>query len=168
MKKIKRLCMSLIIMMLTVAMVVGTMSFTASALAVGEVDSYTANVRIESRVKYNGTFNVPDGDGATVTVTAPNGQTAERDANKNVKADQVGVYTVTYSKKVGETDYSYDFSVYSYVENAYSVSVANGGADVPTYAKTGEEITIPAASLVYTDKDGNVVTVDNDDVTIKV
>ncbi|MCI9032338.1 MAG: hypothetical protein HFK09_07495 [Clostridia bacterium] len=168
MKKIKRLCMSLIIMMLTVAMVIGTMSFTASALEVGKVDSYTANIRIESRVKYNGMFNVPDGDGATVTVTAPNGLPAERDENKNVKAEQVGVYTVTYSKKVGETDYSYDFSVYSYVENDYSVSVVNGGADVPTYAKTGDEFTIPAASLVYTDKDGNVVVADSEDVSIKV
>lgn len=168
MKKIKRLCMSLIIMMLTVAMVIGTMSFTASALTVGAVEPYTANINIESRVKYNGTFNVPDGAGATVTVTAPNGLPVERDANKNVKADQVGVYTVTYSKTVDEKDYSYDFSVYSYVENNYSVSVVNGGADVPTYAKTNEKFTVPAASLVYTDDDGNVVAVDKNDVTIKV
>lgn len=167
MKKFKRLCMSLIIMMLTVAMVVGTMSFSAFALNVGEPQEImTHNVQIVSKVKYNTPFDVPAGaTGVTVTVTAPNGVVSDRPTDGKVLANQVGTYTVTYSVASGDKNYTYDFSVRCYVEKEYSINVFGGGASVPTYMATGKEIFLPEASLVYTDDDGELKT---ETATVKV
>lgn len=170
MKNIKRICMALIVMMLSVTMVIGTLGFSASALTVGGSQEFvsTSNVKIVSKVKYGESFDVPPASAdTTVTVTAPNGLKETVTADNKVKATQVGNYTVTYTATVEDKTYDYDFTVRSYVEEEYSVAVKYNGADIPTYAKVGEKVTLPAANLVYYDDDDNAVEAENAVIKIK-
>ena len=155
MKKLKSIWLTLLAVALSAAMVIGSLSFSAfasgSAPAVSDVFK---NVKIARRVKYGGTFDISASSPATVTVKAPSGKDVTPSAVPGtVTASEVGTYTVTYTRD----DESYDFSVYSYTENDYSIKVDGNGADIPTYIKKGSEITLPGAKLVYYDEDGNVV-----------
>lgn len=166
MKTIKRICMTLIIMMLTMTLTVGTLSFSAFALNVGANDEYLSKVEVVSKVKYGESFNVPAATAGTeITVTAPNGKTVATAAG-DVVAEQVGVYTVSYKQKdSANKEYSYDFDVKSYVDEDYTISVLYGGATIPTVTTTGSEIVFPSAELGYYDED-NVW--HKDDAVVKV
>lgn len=167
MKTFKRICMTLIIMMLTMTLTVGTLSFSAFALNVGSNDEYLSKVTVASKVKYGETFGVPAsaGTGTTVKVTAPNGKVVKEEAGE-VLAEQVGIYTVSYSQKDSAgKEYSYDFDVKSYVDEDYTINVLYGGATIPTVTTTGSEIVFPSAELGYYDDD-NVW--HKDDAVVKV
>ena len=155
MKKLKSIWLTLLAVALSAAMVIGSLSFSAFALGTAPAASDVfENVKIARRVKYGGTFDISASSPATVTVKAPSGKDVTPSAVPGtVTASEVGTYTVTYT----QGDESYDFSVYSYTENDYSIKVDGNGADIPTYIKKGSEITLPGAKLVYYDEDGNVV-----------
>ena len=154
MKKLKSIWLTILAGALSVAMVIGSLSFTAFAAPAPTPAQVFANVKIARRVAYGGTFDIAEASGATVTVTAPSGRDVTPDSVPGtVTASEVGTYTVTYEQN-GE---SYDFGVYSYTENEYSLKVDGNGADIPTYILKGETINLPSAKLVYYDEDGNVV-----------
>lgn len=154
MKKLKSIWLTILAGALSVAMVIGSLSFTAFAAPAPTAAQVFANVKIARRVAYGGTFDIAEASNATVTVTAPSGRDVTPDSVPGtVTAKEVGTYTVTYEQN-GE---SYDFGVYSYTENEYSLKVDGNGADIPTYILKGETFTLPSAKLVYYDEDGNVV-----------
>ena len=154
MKKLKSIWLTILAGALSVAMVIGSLSFTAFAATKPTAAQVFANVKVARRVAYGGTFDIAEASGATVTVTAPSGRDVTPDSVPGaVTAKEVGTYTVTYEQN-GE---SYDFGVYSYTENEYSLKVDGNGADIPTYILKGETFTLPSAKLVYYDEDGNVV-----------
>ena len=154
MKKLKSIWLTILAGALSVAMVIGSLSFTAFAAPAPTPAQVFANVKIARRVAYGGTFDIAAAGSATVTVTAPSGRDVTPDSVPGtVTAKEVGTYTVTYEQN-GE---SYDFGVYSYTENEYSLKVDGNGADIPTYILKGETFTLPSAKLVYYDEDGNVV-----------
>ncbi len=152
MKTIKRICMTLIIMMLSIAVVFGATSMTSFALSAGQADTLVEKINVVSTVKYGNSFDVPTVSGKTVKVTAPDGK-AVSVVDGKVLAEQVGTYTVTYTFDA-DGSVGYDFDVYSYVDKDYSINVSHGGADIPTIAKKGKKITLPEASLVWYDEDG--------------
>lgn len=154
MKKLKSIWLTILAGALSVAMVIGSLSFTAFAAPAPTAAQVFANVKIARRVAYGGTFDIAAAGSATVTVTAPSGRVVTpASVPGTVTASEVGTYTVTYEQN-GE---SYDFGVYSYTENEYSLKVDGNGADIPTYILKGETFTLPSAKLVYYDEDGNVV-----------
>lgn len=154
MKKLKSIWLTILAGALSVAMVIGSLSFTAFAAPAPTAAQVFANVKIARRVAYGGTFDIAEAGDAVVTVTAPSGRDVTPDSVPGtVTASEVGTYTVTYEQN-GE---SYDFGVYSYTENEYSLKVDGNGADIPTYILKGETFMLPSAKLVYYDEDGNVV-----------
>lgn len=154
MKKLKSIWLTILAGALSVAMVIGSLSFTAFAAPAPTAAQVFANVKIARRVAYGGTFDIAAAGNATVTVTAPSGRDVTPDSVPGtVTAKEVGTYTVTYE----QNNESYDFGVYSYTENEYSLKVDGNGADIPTYILKGETFTLPSAKLVYYDEDGNVV-----------
>lgn len=154
MKKLKSIWLTILAGALSVAMVIGSLSFTAFAAPAPTAAQVFENVKIARRVAYGGTFDIAAAGSATVTVTAPSGRDVPLDSVPGtVTAKEVGTYTVTYE----QNDESYDFGVYSYTENEYSLKVDGNGADIPTYILKGETFTLPSAKLVYYDEDGNVV-----------
>lgn len=154
MKKLKSIWLTILAGALSVAMVIGSLSFTAFAAPAPTAAQVFANVKIARRVAYGGTFDIAAAGSATVTVTAPSGRVVTpASVPGTVTASEMGTYTVTYEQN-GE---SYDFGVYSYTENEYSLKVDGNGADIPTYILKGETFTLPSAKLVYYDEDGNVV-----------
>lgn len=154
MKKLKSIWLTILAGALSVAMVIGSLSFTAFAAPAPTPAQVFANVKIARRVAYGGTFDIAAAGSATVTVTAPSGRVVTpASVPGTVTASEMGTYTVTYEQN-GE---SYDFGVYSYTENEYSLKVDGNGADIPTYILKGETFTLPSAKLVYYDEDGNVV-----------
>lgn len=154
MKKLKSIWLTILAGSLSVAMVIGSLSFTAFAAPAPTPAQVFANVKIARRVAYGGTFDIAAAGGAAVTVTAPSGRdVTPGSVPGTVTASEVGTYTVTYE----QNNESYDFGVYSYTENEYSLKVDGNGADIPTYILKGETINLPSAKLVYYDEDGNVV-----------
>lgn len=154
MKKLKSIWLTILAGALSVAMVIGSLSFTAFAAPAPTAAQVFANVKIARRVAYGGTFDIAAAVGAAVTVTAPSGRDVTPGSIPGtVTASEVGTYTVTYE----QNNESYDFGVYSYTEHEYSIKVDGNGADIPTYILKGETINLPSAKLVYYDEDGNVV-----------
>lgn len=154
MKSFKRICTALIIMMLSIAMVLGTTGISAFALSAGgAAEEFLSGAQLVRRVKYGTKFTVPAGaSGTAVKVTGPSGKVVASAAGE-VAAMQVGTYVVSYSKG----DYTYDMTVDSYLDQEFEVVVKDGGADIPTYFKSGAELTFPAAKLVYKDDKGKEV-----------
>ncbi len=162
MKRRKSTWMILLAVVLSVAMVISGMSFVAFGAIEGTQNTLINNVDMPSKVEYGKTFVIPavaDVAADAITVTAPNGKDATKNGN-TVTADQVGTYTVTFSKGTkGEDGYqSYDFYVYSSVAHDYEIKVDFNGADIPTYLKKGDSMTLPKAQLVYYDEDGKMQT----------
>ena len=148
MKKLKSIWLTLLAVALSAAMVIGSLSFSAFALGTAPAASDVfENVKIARRVKYGGTFDISASSRATVTVKAPSGKDVTPSAVPGtVTASEVGTYTVTYT----QGDESYDFSVYSYTENDYSIKVDGNGADIPTYIKKAAKSRSPALSSFIT------------------
>lgn len=112
-------------------------------------------ITVDDECDYGDDITVPAVDGATVTFTLPNGVKENPAATANgytVKANQVGIYTVTYEKD----SISYDFNVKVALDEEYILKVDGNGASIPTYWKRGEAFELPGAKVVYYDDD-NIV-----------
>lgn len=167
MKRRKSFIAGITAFVLSITLALGGMSFAAKpAKAEASSDTLTINsAKIVSTVDYGKTFTVPTGD-FTVTVTAPNGTTVSP-AENNVTANQLGVYTVKCNG--GSSDISYTYKVYCKLGDDYQLFI-DDEADIPSYVKTGETKTLPAAKVGYIDEDGEKQFLDKDqgDYTIKV
>ena len=126
------------------------------------VAAETFDVHVQSAVSYMAQVNVPTAPaGWDVKVIAPNGD--EVSATTNFVANQLGHYTVTYTK-TGTTE-SYSFTVFCSVEEDYKLVVKNE-YEIPTYVKVGTAKKLPAAEVGYYNEDGEWVAV-NSTVTVK-
>lgn len=119
-----------------------------------EPDFVLPGVKVESTVAYGKEIAISSASGYTVTVKAPDGSVTNS-VTSNVAANQLGIYTVTYTK--GEDSYSYN--VYCSLENELELFVENE-ASVPTVVKTGTVKKLPAAYVGYYDEDGKLVKTD--------
>ncbi len=110
-------------------------------------------ITVQDKCSYGDPIKVPVVSGSTVTVTTPNGTSAdlgsETDGAYSVTANQIGNYTVTYSAASGE---KYDFNVYVTLDEDYFLKVDYNGADIPTYIQNGGSFELPDASIVYYDE----------------
>lgn len=110
-------------------------------------------IRVDSECDYGKPFSVPVVADTDVTVKAPNNTTVELGAAEDnaysITANQVGNYTVTYSKD-GKT---YDFRVYVSLDEEYFLKVDNNGADIPTYIAKNGSFVLPSAKIAYYDSD---------------
>lgn len=172
MKKFKSIWMTLLVVVLSVAMVISGASLFAFAgaapLAASTLTSneLVKNINIQSKVKYGESFDVPQGRASAdeVSVTAPDGKKVTLNFNNSkatVKADQTGSYIVTYSAIAdNDKEVNYDFVVYSYLEEEYEIKVDGNGAKIPTITAKGSTFKLPTAKLVWYDEDGEMHTVD--------
>lgn len=141
--------------------------YTANADGAGA--ETVINTKITERVKYGGSFTVADpGNNVTVSVKTPGGVVLEGSAlgsvgvnGYTVKADELGVYRVTYTRtsteNSGSNKYtgSYFYNVECYSDYDYKFIVDGYGASIPTFVQSGtdaEEIVIPEATLYYYDE----------------
>ena len=109
-------------------------------------------ITVDDECDYGDDITVPAVDGTTVTFTLPNGVKETPAATANgytVKANQVGIYTVTYANST----ISYDFKVKVTLDEEYFLKVDGNGAGIPTYWKRGDAFELPGAKVVYYDDD---------------
>lgn len=117
-------------------------------------------VKIAETVVYGDDITVPAG----AVVTAPDGTAATVTEGK-VKADQMGIYTVSFGKKQG----AYNFYVRVTFEEDLFLKVSYNGADIPTYIKKGDSFELPAAAVKFYDEDKILRTYDGQtDITVSV
>ena len=155
MKKLKRLMATICSLAIAAALAVGNTGMVALAVTGGGTDNaeYKFSVDIAESVEYGQAFAVKSPAGYDVKVTDPSGKEAALEGG-NVTATQLGNYVVTYTKNGME----YSFTVNSKMPETYELfigEVNNGvlytAANIPTFAATGTEYKIPAASLVKTE-----------------
>lgn len=143
MKKRKGIWMALLTVILSVAMLMGTMSISAFADVTG-FSGTPANSEFVRRVEYNKPTKAFKG--ATEVIT-PNGTSVTAELDEYTPLE-VGVYTVKFG------DYSYNVSCY--LDGEYELRVDHDGADIATYMKAGTKLKIPGASVwvkTHDDKD---------------
>ena len=162
MKKIKSIWMRLLVIVISVAMMIGC--FGGVVLADGTGTAPTQGVslhtsgKIPSKVALGDSFSVPAVEsGVTVSVKRPDG--VELSASESYLASNLGNYTVTYTNG----DVSYTYTINCYEESEYFIYVENNGATIPSYIKLGDSFTLPAWSLATYDDDQNLVELNEDD-----
>lgn len=144
MKKLKGICLALLTVVLSVAMLMGTLTLSAFAATTdGNITVSESNkaATFTKRVKYGVATDAFKG--ATKIVT-PNGK-VEENITGAYTPTQIGVYTVYYG------DYSYNVSCYQTGE--YELRVDYNGAEIATYMEVGKKLTVPAASVWYKGED---------------
>ncbi len=153
---IKKMGLTATVVFLCLAMMLTCFTFTTPFFraAYAEDAPVTANASVfagaavKDTVDYGGTIEVPDVAGSTVTYIAPDGEEKPVE-NGEVKATQIGVYKIRYTN----AGISYDFNVKSTLDKEYFLYIAYNGADIPTYIKSGDKFTLPAAEVMYYDDD---------------
>lgn len=168
MEKRKSFIAALTAFVLSVTLALGGVSFAAKPAKAEASDTLTINsAKIVSTVDYGKQFAVPAD--VTVTVTAPNGKEVTDKSGNKVTANQLGVYTVKCTGSSSSSDVSYTYKVYCKLGDDYQLFI-DDEADIPSYVKTGETKTLPAAKVGYIDEDGEKQFLDKDqgDYTIKV
>ncbi|MBR2970992.1 MAG: Ig-like domain repeat protein [Clostridia bacterium] len=164
MKKIKSIWARLLVVVLSVAMMFGCMG--GIVLADGEDVVSTDGValhavgKIPSKIELGDSFTVPAANAdVTVTVKKPNGEIVTAQDGEYTAAN-LGNYTVTYAG----ADVSYTYTINCYEDTEYFIYVENNGATIRDIVKAGTSFELPAWYLAYTDEDGNLVKVDDEDV----
>ncbi|MBQ7227014.1 MAG: hypothetical protein IJX05_01285, partial [Clostridia bacterium] len=121
--------------------------------------STLVETKVVSRVEYGSEFDVKAG----ATVMSPAGIEVEP-VNGKVKAEQVGVYKVTY-KAQGAGEYaSYTYNVEVYMDNEYKFIVDGNGSAIPTFCGVDTKVTLPAATLYIYDEEDERWVADTDAV----
>lgn len=168
MKKLKGICLALLTVILSVAMLMGTFTLVAFADTKNiTVSEGTTAAKFVKRIKYGEPTKAFKG--ATKLVT-PNGSSVDGAALDEYTPLQVGVYTVYYGE-------NYSYSVNCYLDAEYELRVENNGADIATYTEVGKKLIVPKASVwkkteeddeFVEDKDTEVfVSISNTDYTDK-
>ncbi len=155
MKKSKRLWTIALILVMSVAMLLGNTGLTVLAENTGRRaagNNLMANGTVVTEVELDHTFAVPTAtEGYTVSVTAPNGQSANV-VGDEVTADQKGIYLVEVYKSDAKLAYAYN--VYCKESGDFALNISEE-YKIPSYASKDTEITLPKAEFV--DEDDNVV-----------
>lgn len=144
MKKKKSILMAILTVVLSVAMLMGTMTVSAFAAGTGYsgsniTGSDSTPATFPSQLEYG--VETTDFSGAT-KIVEPNGNEVTSLAAYTPK--QIGAYTVYYNK--------YSYVVPCKLEKDYELRVENNGADIATNLRTGGTLTLPKAS-VWTESD---------------
>lgn len=174
MKTTKKLCAAVLAIMLAVLFALTAFSFVGLTFKPGtktasaDAPLQATNVNLPSEVTFGDTVTVTaNATGALPTVKAPNGTTVVLSASNSFVADQLGLYSVTYSMGDGQAPYT----LYTYVtlEEDYFLKVDDNGAGIPTYIAKDGKFTLPAAGVYYYDENQILRAYpDADDVTITV
>lgn len=158
MKKAKSIWIYIFVIVLSVAMMLGSTNLVALAdtTPVANGTKMFAGNTV-TKVRLGESFDVPQGN---YTVTAPNGTTVIAAGNR-VVAEQLGNYVVTYTANVSdpEKEVNYSYNVYCYEEKEYFLYVADNGTTIPSYLAVNGTITLPDYYLAYEDEDGKIVKV---------
>lgn len=174
--KIKRIGLTATVFFLCLAMLITCFTVRPSAFrAFAEPETSTATtastellkgLSLDTEVEYGEEFAVPAVAGKTLKVTAPNNDdvTASVASNK-LRADQMGIYKITYTDEA--TGISYDFGVKVTFEKDYFLWVDANGADIPTYVVQGTSFELPTAKVMYYNDD-NILTEFDGDYSVTV
>ncbi len=170
MKKVKSIWIRFIVLVISVAMMIGCLGGIVFADSDASVESFHAPGNIPSKVvlgKEDIVVPKANGDGK-IEVTDPNGNiiTAKSEVSGDTAtyaASKLGNYTVTYIKN----GLRYSYIINCYEEKEYFISVERNGADVPTYMQAGGTFNLPQWFLATKDDDGKVVPVDDSDINYK-
>ena len=156
MKRLKGICLAVLTVVLSVAMLMGTL--TLSAFAADNISNITTNetnpATFAKRVKYG--VATDKFKGATKIVT-PNGTEIKKEDAADFASYtpmQLGVYTVYYGD-------NYSYNVSCYLTGEYELRVENNGADIATYtevttdAATENNLTLPKAAVWFKGEDAD-------------
>lgn len=171
MKKVKSIWIRFIVLVISVAMMIGCLGGIVFAdFSDTSVEYFHAPGNIPSKVILGKEdIVVPKADGGEIEVTDPNGiiiTATNPEAVGNTftyAASKLGNYTVTYIKN----GLRYSYIINCYEEKEYFISVDRNGADVPTYMKENGSFKLPQWFLATNDDDGKVVPVDDSDIEYK-
>lgn len=128
MKKLRSIWMTIMIVILTVAMVIGSTSLLTFA-----AEPQAISITVPSSFEYGKTYTVP----ADASLTAPDGVSTVGGASLNL--NQIGIYTL----KVGDTFYNIKCST----KTEYELRVDNNGAAIPTIIQKDGKFNLPTATL---------------------
>lgn len=128
----------------------GSATGSAEQVTTTSVANIVENIAIKDNCKYGEDISIPTVGGTTVSVIQPNGDPGTITEGK-VKANQVGVYKIRYTKDGA----SYDFKVKVTADDKYFLYVEDNGAGIPTYVDKSKkpEFTLPKAYVKYYDDD---------------
>ncbi len=167
---LKRLGLTATIVALCLAIMITCFTFVKPARVFADTPAsgdgtLFKNINVPEKCKYGDKFGVPAGEsGTTVEVKAPNGTKVTPDAENKVTANQVGNYTVTYTKDKA----SYSFNVYVTLDEDFFLRVNYNGAEIPSYIQKGNSFVIPDANVVYYNDDNILVGYPKDELDITV
>ena len=146
---------SKLIALVAALLIAVTFVFTGAYCDMIKADAATApttvvQTKVVNKVKYGSEFAVEAG----ATVVSPGGSVITPVGGK-VKADQLGVYNVTY-KVSGAGEYaSYTYNVEVYMDYEYKFIVEGNASGIPTFCGKGKEVTLPKAVLYRYDEDND-------------
>lgn len=150
MKKLKGIWLALLTVILSVAMLVGTMSIGAFADNITTDGTTAGNAQFVTKLEYGKKTTKLKG---AKRVVAPSGAEFKAADLAEFTPDEIGAYTVYYGGNDDNGEYSY--VVPCKMEKEYELRVAHNGADIPTYIAEGGKFTVPTASVWYkSDKPG--------------
>ncbi|MCH5163939.1 MAG: hypothetical protein J1F36_02860 [Clostridiales bacterium] len=157
MKKIKSIWMRLLVIVISVAMMIGCLG--GIVLADGETTTVNGaflhvNDYIPSKIELGQSFAVPAAKtGVDVIVKGPSGELVNPSATDGkYVASNLGNYTVTYS----DGNVSYTYTINCYEDAEYFIYVENNGATIPSYIEQGKNFTLPEWYLAKYDDEGNI------------
>lgn len=186
MKRIKSVWMRLLVIVISVAMILGCFGgqIFAEDLDGEQTDTpqttpaqnngavlHSSN-SLKTKVALGDEIIIPvAGSDATVTVKSPTGEDItedfETDEGKlSATATILGNYTVTYTSEANNVSYSYNINCYQDAE--YFIYVKDNGAKIPTYIKTGDTFKLPEWYLATYNDDGEIEKVENADIDWKI
>lgn len=166
MKKFKSILTATLIIILTVAMMMGSMSLVAFGATAGDLS--TNSIKVVEKVEYGKEVII---DQYTLaTVTAPNGTEVDLTQIDNgdtakFAATQLGMYSVKYS---AGNDYYDSFKINCYLKDELILKVDNNGAGIPTYWQENTKFTLPSAKIVSYNEDGEETIHNANDVKVKI
>ncbi|MDR3317882.1 MAG: hypothetical protein LBS99_00400, partial [Clostridiales bacterium] len=149
MKKLKKLTLLITAAVLAMSCALGSLSLFVSA-AQNASSSYTAFGNLPGIVDIGDEITLPAALNALVT--DPFGKTVTVTAHKFTPA-LVGYYSIDF---YGPDNFVYKGYKINVTATDAQLTVAFNGADIPSYADIGASFTLPAASMVVYDDDGEL------------
>ncbi len=151
MKRLKRLWMTILIVVISVSVIIGGAGISAFAAdsITNANDMLAAAATLPKTVYLGEPITIPAG--TSLKVTAPDGaDVTSQISGGSLTAKMLGNYTISY----GAVE-KYLYNVNCKLEKEYELRVENGGAEVPTHVAAGNKIKLPAAKLFYKDTEKN-------------
>ncbi len=143
MKTGKSICRRLLVLIVSVAMMIGCLSgvvFADGPRAVSENEAYLHEYgSIQTKVELGKQFKVLEAnEGVTLKVKDPTGKNVTADGNEYT-ASVLGNYKVIYSND----NVSYSYIINCFEDAEYYIEVENNGASIPTFVERGASKQLP-------------------------